>query len=178
MLFDEVIGLEEIPEGENVIYRKAVRAIAFNSDNEVVMIRSRKGDYQFPGGGLENGESLLETLRREALEEAAVVIADEARIIGVVEERRRSLETRDAYFVMRSTYYLCYVKGHADDQQLECYEKEWGFTPVTIDIAEAYQQNLAILERKDLVIPWLARDTFVLKCLLDNKAELLKMGSV
>ena len=177
MLFNEVIGFEVIPEDEKVIYRQAVRAIVLNRDHQVVMIRSRKGDYSFPGGGLEEGESQLETLRREALEEAGIVIKEAARLIGVVKEQRRSLEVSGAYFMMTSSYYLCDVKAYAKPQ-LEEYEKEWGFTPVPIDIAWAYKKNLEVFKRQDLVIPWLERDTFVLKCLLENKEELFKMGSV
>ena len=178
MIFDEILGLKEIPENEKVIYRDAVRAIAFNSDNQVIMVQSRDGDYQFPGGGLENGESQLETLKREALEEAGIVIKDAAELIGVVEEGRKSLEIEDAYFVMKSTYYLCYVEEYVDALQLEEYEKEWGFTPVRIELAEAYKKNLSILTQREKVNPWVERDTLVLKYLVEHKEELLEIGRV
>jgi len=177
MIFDEILGLERIPENKNVIDREAVRAIALNSDNQVVMIQSRVGDYSFPGGGVDSGESHLEALKREALEEAGIVIKEAVHLIGSVEERRRSLEVEEAYFVMKSTYYLCYVSEYAEPK-LEEYEKEWGFTPVEIHVCEAYKKNLAILQHHEQCPPWVERDTFVLKCLLDHQEELLEMGSV
>jgi len=178
MIFNEIIGLENIPENEHVIYREAVRAVAFNFINQVVMIESSRGDYQFPGGGIDVGEEQLETLRREALEEAAIVIKESVQQIGVMEESRKSLEVEGAYFVMKSTYYLCHVESYADDTQLEEYEKAMGFTPVEIEIEEAYKRNLKVLQQPDQGTPWIERDTLVLKYLLDNKAKLLEIGGV
>ena len=178
MIFNEVIGLEGVPDSEDVIFRKAVRAVVFNEENRLVMVKSSNKDYRFPGGGLEDDELQLETLRREALEESGVVIKEDVQLIGIVEERRRSFEVEDAYFVMRSTYYLCQVKEYGD-VQLEEYEKELGFTPAEIEIEDAYSRNLEILEgQPNRVNPCVERDTLVLKYLIDNKEELLKMGSV
>jgi len=179
MIFDVLMGLVEIPENEKVIYRDAVRAIVLNEKNQVVMIQSRKEDLQFPGGGLEVGESELETLRREALEEAGVVIKEKVHLIGVVKEQRKSVVVEDTYFMMKSTYYLCHVKtSDINAQQLEDYEKELGLTPIEIDIAEAYRKNSTILKEQANPHLWVERDTIVLKYLLDRQEELLKMGSV
>ena len=175
MIFDEIIGLEEVPEGEKVIYRKAVRAVIFNAKNQLVMVQVKeheKDDYQnqFPGGGLEAGESHLETLRREALEEAGIIIKEDVELLGVMEERRKSREVADAYFVMKSTYYRCDVEAYTD-QQLEDYEKELGFIPIEIDIKEAYEKNVAILQEQESKNPFTQRDTFVLKSLLAKMKE-------
>ena len=169
MIFNEIIGLEKIPENERVIYREAVRAVIFNSNNQVVMVQIQEGGlhYQFPGGGLEDGELQLETLKREAMEEAGIVIKDHVELIGVMEERRKSREVKDAYFVMKSTYYQCYIEAHTD-QQLEDYEKELGFTPIEIEIEKAYRKNLDVLQQQEVTNPFTERDTFVLKCLLDH----------
>lgn len=174
MIFNERLGLEEIPEGEKVIYREAVRAIIFNASNQVVMVQIQEDgfQYQFPGGGLEDGEGHLETLKREAMEEAGIIIKEDVQLIGVMEERRKSREVKDAYFVMKSTYYLCYIEAHTD-QQLEDYEKELGFVPIEIDLEEAYEKNVAVLQQQAATNPFTERDTYVLKCLLEN-TEIIK----
>ena len=168
-MFDEIIGLETVPEGEAVIYREAVRAIIFNANNQLVMVQINEGGlhYQFPGGGLENEETQLETLKREALEEAGIVIKEEVKLLGVMEERRKSREVEDTYFIMKSTYYRCEVKAYTN-QQLEDYEKALGFVPVEIDPQEAYQKNVSVLQQQNDKNPFTQRDTFVLKWLLDH----------
>lgn len=56
------------------------------------MQQNRDGIYKIPGGGVENNESLLDTLCRETLEETGlVVIRDSVREIGDVLELRRDL---------------------------------------------------------------------------------------
>ena len=167
MIFDEIIGLEKISDDENIIYRKAVRAVVLNSKSQLVMVKSSNEDYRFPGGGLEDGEGHLETLKREAMEEAGIIIKEDVQLIGVMEERRKSREVKDAYFVMKSTYYLCYIEAHTD-QQLEDYEKELGFVPIEMDLEEAYRKNVVVLQQQELANPFTERDTYVLKCLLEN----------
>ena len=177
MIFNKLMETEKIPDNENVIYREAVRAIAFNFDGQVVMVRSKMDDYQFPGGGIEGAESQLETLRREAMEEAGIVIKEDAQLVGIVEERRKSLEIDDVYFVMTSAYYLCDVKSYVD-VQLEEYEKEWGYTPAEVTIEEAYRKNVDVLQQQKQINQGVERDTLVLKCLLDHQDELLAMRNV
>ena len=167
MIFNEVLGLAKVPENMNIIAREAVRAVALNSDGQLVMIQSRMGDYSFPGGGIDDGESHLDALKREALEEAGIIIKEDVKLLGVVEEQRKSLEVEDAYFAMKSTYYLCYVLGYTTPK-LEEYEKEWGFTPVEINADEAYKKNLDLLQNHEQCPPWVKRDTLALKWLLDE----------
>ena len=167
MIFNKILGLEKVPENMNIIVREAVRAVALNSNNQLVMIQSRIGDYSFPGGGIDERESHLDALKREALEEAGIIIKEDIQLLGVVEEKRKSLEIDGAYFAMKSTYYLCCVSGYTEPK-LEEYEKEWGFTPVEINASEAYEKNLNILQHHEQCPPWLERDTLALKCLLDE----------
>lgn len=61
-------------------------------DGRYAMQQNRDGIYKIPGGGVENNESLLDTLCRETLEETGlVVIRDSVREIGDVLELRRDL---------------------------------------------------------------------------------------
>ncbi len=69
MLFDCVLGLQEVDnESANINHREAVRAIILHYDS-ILMAHSNKGDYKFPGGGVNGEESHGEALRRELREE-------------------------------------------------------------------------------------------------------------
>ena len=50
---------------------KRVKALIINSNNEVLLGYSHH-DYQFPGGHVEEGETLLQTVNREILEETGI----------------------------------------------------------------------------------------------------------
>ena len=53
-----------------------VKALIINSTKEILLGKSDIS-YQFPGGHLEDNESLIETLKREVLEETGIEISDE-----------------------------------------------------------------------------------------------------
>jgi ADP-ribose pyrophosphatase YjhB (NUDIX family) len=54
--FNKLLGNPEIKNYNSVILREAVRAIII-VDNKILLIRSNRGDYKFPGGGLEEKEN-------------------------------------------------------------------------------------------------------------------------
>jgi 8-oxo-dGTP diphosphatase len=51
-----------------------VGCLVRNADNEVLLIRHHKRGWEMPQGRVEEGENLLDALRREVLEEAGVEI--------------------------------------------------------------------------------------------------------
>lgn len=50
---------------------KRVKVLIINSNNEVLLGYSHN-DYQFPGGHVEKGETLIQTVNREILEETGI----------------------------------------------------------------------------------------------------------
>ena len=62
------IDLQDYKEGGSVFRRVAVRGI-IERDGKYLIIHSKYGDYKFPGGGMEQGEPLEQTLEREIKEE-------------------------------------------------------------------------------------------------------------
>lgn len=165
----------EVPEGapsagplavrepeRRVIERLAVRAVAFRGA-KLLMIHARgPGDYKFPGGGVEAGESAIEALARELREETGHELAVPGALALRVEERRPAKEA-GAVFRMISDYYLCDVAdGPAGRQSLDAYEARLGFAPAWVDPVEALAANEALVAGGD-ASPWIRREIFALR---------------
>ncbi|OEH92767.1 NUDIX hydrolase [Bacillus solimangrovi] len=64
----EIFGDKSI--GDTYQVRKGVYAVIFNSDKHKIMtVRNGTGFHFLPGGGIESGESHLQCIKREMLEE-------------------------------------------------------------------------------------------------------------
>lgn len=61
-----------LTEIDNALYRIATRALVIK-DNKILLVREKDDDWwSFPGGGVDYGETILEALIREAVEELGV----------------------------------------------------------------------------------------------------------
>lgn len=168
MYFDMKLGAGEIPADAKVNYREAVRGIALNQDNKVLMVCNSKGDYKFPGGGIEAGEDHFAALDREFREETGYAISEETALAGIIVETRMDLYDPGAYFVMKSYYYSCQVTGGYAGQCLDAYEQELDFKPVYLTFEEACQTNQRLLDHQaEALNDWVERETAVLKILAD-----------
>ncbi|MFW5893155.1 MAG: NUDIX hydrolase, partial [Bacillota bacterium] len=77
------------------------------------MLLSNKGDYKFPGGGLEESETCEDALQREVKEETGYAI-EVGKHVGSAMERRRDFYDPGLVFEMVSHYYACTLKGKAE----------------------------------------------------------------
>ena len=168
MIFNYILGLQDVEEGTNIMSREAVRAIILNQDN-IFMVRNNKGDYKFPGGGINKKESHQEALEREVKEETGYLLESVTEKIGIVIERNIDKHEKDSIFEMTSHYYLCKVSDKQTFQELDDYETKLGFHPIWIKIDKAIEENEEILkdETKDKN-PWVNRETMVLKKLFTD----------
>lgn len=66
-----IVNKDCIQEKEITEIVKRVKAIIINSKNEILLGYSHN-DYQFLGGHVENGENLIESLKREISEESGI----------------------------------------------------------------------------------------------------------
>ena len=138
--------------------RDAVRSIIVRGSTVAMVKSATKGFYQFPGGGIDTGESHEQALARETLEEAGLVICPQSvRPFGIVRERRASQFAPETIFDQTSYYYLADAEPDVHPQVLENYEKEpekadfiqsvigtFGFTEVGLPypLTAKYHMNL------------------------------------
>lgn len=71
------------------------------------MIHMAKGDYKFPGGGVEDDENHVIALIREFIEETGYTISNMIQPIGVIIEQKQDAYEPDAYLVMKQFYLAC-----------------------------------------------------------------------
>ena len=110
--------------------RPSARAILIR-DGRIVMVHSLKYDYyKFPGGGIEEGESPVQAVIRETLEEAGLrVIPGSVREYGLVRRVQKSPVDPTERFLQENYYYLCEAEPGQTAQKLDGYEAEERFSP-------------------------------------------------
>jgi 8-oxo-dGTP diphosphatase len=69
--------------------RKAARAVVFDDDNKIAILKVAKRNYhKLPGGGVEDGEDLMKALEREVIEEAGCKITVTEEVGRIIEYKR------------------------------------------------------------------------------------------
>lgn len=162
MFFQEILGNTEIIR-EKINFRLAMRAVILN-ENKILLIKTNKGDFIFPGGGVKSGETYNEALKREVIEESEYIIDTVGENLGTIVERKIDEFDKESMFDMTSMYYLCDLSGEKTSQNLDDYEREQEFSPVWTTIDEALSKNEKIIEdEKDIMNPWVERETLALR---------------
>lgn len=203
MQFELQFITDELPDKPvQIKKRTAIRGV-IHYQNKLLMVRTNEGDYKFPGGGMEEGETDKETLLREITEETGYTDIHIGLLIGKTFEQNIDTEDPEQYFQMESQYYECWLMsderapGVRDD-----YEERLGFAPEFVTVEEAYHSNRKLLEKeqkklRDFIqrsyiacdkkkladsvtfaskIPWLERETEVLSRL--NRSLVDKIADV
>jgi len=142
--------------------RDSARAIIF-VDGKLVMIKSDKyGEYKFPGGGINSGETHMDAILREVREETGLHV-----LPASIKEYGKTLILRkgisgDEIFEQESFYYLCSVdtENRSQPKLDDGYETEYGYKLVYASLDEAIDANEKLLDMPD--IPWVQRDLTVL----------------
>lgn len=174
MVFDLLLGMKkEETENRKVYHREAVRAVVIE-DEMIFMVHTVNGDYKFPGGGVENGETHEDALRRELLEETGCEIGRFGRKLGQIVERRADYLEPENIFEMVSHYYLCGDAKNVGSPSLSPDEKELCLTACWLKIEEAFENNEKICREKTKMREWIRRESTVLKILTDHYKDLAK----
>ena len=117
------------PKGRAFV-RPSVRGIILR-EGKVAMVHSIKYDYyKFPGGGIESGESQIQTLIREVQEESGLIVLPETvREYGNVSRKQKSDRVGEYEVFVQDNYYdLCDAAEDIGKQALDDYEKDEHFT--------------------------------------------------
>ena len=150
------IDLKDYVESGSVFKRTAVRGI-IEREGKYLVIFSKYGDYKFPGGGMESGETLRDTLIREVQEETGYHVKPDSIKEGLKVLEKRKGEIEDI-MEMESYYFFCEV----GDDIGEKYE----YRAVWLSLQETIRCNELLQNREKT--PWVARDVMVMKELLLN----------
>lgn len=153
--------------GGRTITRTAVRGILFR-DAELQLLASRHGDYKFPGGGVEPGESYEQALRREFREECGYGEVLVGRELVSIREEVPAADAEYDVFAMTSYYFSCSGGVPSSDRELEAYEADLELTPVWVPVAQALAVNRRVLASGVGVMRWLVREIAVLEWLSER----------
>jgi len=140
--------------------RPTVRGLVFR-DGAMLMIKTNRGDYKIPGGGVGRRETYEQALVREIKEETGFICAKVGRKIGEIKELKNDTFDDEADFCMHSYFYEIEVSDEKGPQRLERYEAKLEFEPCWIPIVEAIKANEMVL-KKTADIPWLEREIKIL----------------
>ena len=153
------------------VIRPAVRGIILR-DEMILLIRTAKGDLKFPGGGLEENETLEEALIREIREETGYVnvVVQTGNRFGSYIERKLDQFDKHTVFESRSIYMFTEVIGDERiDVKLDDYEEVLQFQAEWIPIKEAIIQNTYALLSEEEPSAWIERETTILQAILEWK---------
>lgn len=166
MGFNLVSGEKKVSKLCDVSVRNTVKGIIFN-DNNILMIKTNEGDYQFPGGGLEKEETRNDALKREVREETGYKVTEIYETLGLLTVNRR--KSNKEYFVIHSEYVRCNIDlKDKVPLVLDEREKKLGFKAEFVSIYDAYKNNINLLKNDNGTLnSWIYRETEVLKNLID-----------
>jgi ADP-ribose pyrophosphatase YjhB (NUDIX family) len=148
----------------NGLERKAVRAIALDGDDILLLYTRRYNDYSFPGGGINADEDLLVGLHRELKEETGAKNVRVVRHYGDFDEYRPHNKPGHDFLYMRSHFYVCEVDRILGECAMETYEISNGMAATWINIHEAISHNEKVMANNEASMGLsIHRETLMLK---------------
>ncbi|HHT43592.1 MAG TPA: NUDIX domain-containing protein [Firmicutes bacterium] len=151
------------------VTREAVRAIVIRNGSILLLYSRREGDYHFPGGGVDAGETHLEALSRELREECGAELTQVHEPFGKIVEYAFPKEHGFDVFRMTSYYYICSIGDELGPQGLTGYERDLGLEPHWTTVERALEANEAVLASR--APAWTMRETTVLRLLTNTLAH-------
>lgn len=147
--------------------RPSARGIIVKGDKFALIHNMRYDYYEFPGGGLEDGESFEEGLIREVKEETGLtVIPDSIKEFGSALRLSKSRRFENTIFEQESFYYFCEVYDEIGDTKLEDYEEAEGMTLEFVAPCEALKVNRCNDHGEDNDGVWIERESRILELVI------------
>lgn len=112
--------------------RKAARAVVYDEHNKIGILHVKSSNYyKLPGGGIEYGESILDTVERECTEELGVKIE-------ILQEIGYIVEYRAQFQLIQTSYcYSAQILSNKDYPNFTEEEKSQGFEILWVPPREA-----------------------------------------
>jgi ADP-ribose pyrophosphatase YjhB (NUDIX family) len=148
---------------QRILQRKAARAIVLDGEDILMLYTERYHDYTLPGGGVDEGEDILQGMVRELEEETGAQNIHNIKPFGLYEEFRPWYKDDADVMHMVSYCFTCKIDRELGDTNYEDYEIKNGMKPVWINIRDAITHNeltMAESEKKGMSIE---RETFLLR---------------
>ncbi|EKO3416020.1 NUDIX hydrolase [Vibrio fluvialis] len=148
---------------QRILQRKAARSIVLDGEDILMLYTERYHDYTLPGGGVDEGEDILQGMVRELEEETGAQNIHNIKPFGLYEEFRPWYKDDADVMHMVSYCFTCKIDRELGDTNYEDYEIKNGMKPVWINIRDAITHNeltMAESEKKGMSIE---RETFLLR---------------
>lgn len=143
------IDKKDYEPNAEAFYRPSAKAI-IRKDDKIVLLYSRALDfYEFPGGGIEAGETKKQALIREVSEETGLSILTESiRPFGCI--RRKQKGKFEPLFIQDNFFYFCDTAGTIEKPRFTPGELQADFILKYITVAEAIEH----MHKKTLESPF------------------------
>ncbi len=136
------------PEGK-VYRRPSARAIILKDGKVLLNHVSKYNCYEFPGGGIEAGETPECAVQREVAEETGrIVVPESVREFGIVIRRQQDSIDPDGIFEQENYYFFCEVTDECVPRKPDEHEIQDGAEPVWVEsLAIPVHRNRRAFER-------------------------------
>lgn len=147
--------------------RIATRAIVIKNNKILLMFTQRYNDYSLPGGGVDNGEELIDGLKRELSEETGACEITNINAFGLYEEYRPHRSEKHfpecSIMHMLSYCFTCEIADQLGDNKLEDYEVNNGMTVCWVGIDEAIAHNMKTIKHDKKQGLSIQRETYLMQ---------------
>ena len=139
-----------------------------DGENILLLFTERYNDYSLPGGGIDEGEDLVEGLKRELREETgANEILNIKPYVRYDEYRPWYKENADIIHMI-SHCFVCDIHEELGETAFESYELNNGMTPLWKNVFQAIEHNEAVISNSDKKGLSVERETFLLKVIAEE----------
>lgn len=131
-----------------------------------MLYTQRYHDYTLPGGGVDEGEDIIQGLVRELQEETGAQNIRNIVPFGIYEEYRPWYKPEFDVMHMESYCYCCEIDDELGQTRFEAHEVKNGMKPVWMNIHKAIEHNEDTIKNSDKKGMSIERETFLLKLIV------------